>query len=111
MYVPAPVYLCPGLSLDLRPLLCLPESLLRLRQLTLRLPGGRRSSFSCFPLVHRRTLSCFTACSNIRRHFVRTKYKIFVAGDDQTVCDVFFALETMSKFRIHVRCLCVESSL
>jgi|Dee2metaT_32_FD_contig_51_2380361_length_1339_multi_7_in_0_out_0_1 hypothetical protein len=64
-----------------------------------------------FALATPRTLSCFTACSNIRRHFVRTKYKIFVAGDDQTVCDVFFALETMSKFRIHVRCLCVESSL
>ena len=42
------------LGLYLRPLLCLPESPPRLRQLSLRLPGGRRRSFSCFPLF-----SCF----------------------------------------------------
>ena len=42
------------LGLYLRPLLCLPESPLRLRQLTPRQRGGRRRHISCFPLV-----SCF----------------------------------------------------
>ena len=54
VYVPAPVYLRLGLSLVLRPLVCLPQSPLRLRQLTLRHPGGRRRSISCFP-----PFSCF----------------------------------------------------